>query len=181
MNNPKVSFMSRSFATVVVIGGFVFGTAQAGGSHGDGHGLMFGAPGDADEADRTVEIVMTDNKFSVPALSVKDGETVRFVVENRGQLVHEFNIGVSAMHEEHQREMLKMFEQGTMDATSINHEMMGGEHSHMKHDDSNSILLEPGKSAELTWTFKQAHELEFACNVPGHYQLGMVGTINFTN
>ncbi|MCF5138712.1 plastocyanin/azurin family copper-binding protein, partial [Pseudomonas lactis] len=39
------------------------------------------------------------------------------------------------------------------------------------------VLVEPGKTAELTWTFKQATGLEFACNLPGHYQAGMVGKL----
>jgi len=45
----------------------------------------------------------------------------------------------------------------------------------MKHDDPNSILLAPGESGELIWTFSGDAELEFACNMPGHYQAGMVG------
>ena len=47
----------------------------------------------------------------------------------------------------------------------------------MKHDDPNSVLVEPGKTAELTWTFSKATSLEFACNIPGHYQAGMVGKL----
>ena len=45
------------------------------------------------------------------------------------------------------------------------------------HHDGNSVLVEPGKTAELTWTFGTATELEFACNIPGHYQSGMVGKV----
>ena len=44
-------------------------------------------------------------------------------------------------------------------------------------DDPNTVMLEPGQSAELTWTFAQATGLEFACNIPGHYQAGMVGNV----
>jgi len=54
--------------------------------------------------------------------------------------------------------------------------MAGMEHG-MKHDDPNSVLVEPGKTAELTWTFTKATNLEFACNIPGHYQAGMVGKV----
>lgn len=51
-------------------------------------------------------------------------------------------------------------------------------HGHgMKHDDPNSVLVEPGKTAELTWTFTKATNLEFACNIPGHHQAGMVGKL----
>nr|WP_240611727.1 plastocyanin/azurin family copper-binding protein [Roseovarius nitratireducens] len=49
----------------------------------------------------------------------------------------------------------------------------------MIHDDANSILLEPGQTARVTWTFGEKSELSFACNVPGHRATGMVGDITF--
>ena len=48
----------------------------------------------------------------------------------------------------------------------------------MAHDDPNSVLLEPGKSAEIVWTFNADAALQMACNVPGHYESGMVGKIH---
>ena len=88
------------------------------------------------------------------------------------------------MHAEHQKEMLEMMESGMLTATGINTDMSKMDHSKMgggsmKHDDPNSVLVEPGKTEELTWTFTQATELEFACNIPGHYESGMVGDIKF--
>jgi uncharacterized cupredoxin-like copper-binding protein len=47
----------------------------------------------------------------------------------------------------------------------------------MEHDDPNSVLLEPGQTAEIIWTFPADAELEFACNVPGHYESGMMGKV----
>jgi len=47
----------------------------------------------------------------------------------------------------------------------------------MSHDEPNSALLAPGESAEIVWTFPEAGSLEFACNVPGHYDAGMMGDI----
>lgn len=38
-------------------------------------------------------------------------------------------------------------------------------------------MVMPGQRAELTWTFRQSAPIEFACNVPGHYQAGMVGAL----
>jgi uncharacterized cupredoxin-like copper-binding protein len=58
----------------------------------------------------------------------------------------------------------------------MDHGMAHGDGA-MKHDDPNSMLVEPGKTAELTWTFADATGLEFACNIPGHYQAGMVGKV----
>lgn len=43
----------------------------------------------------------------------------------------------------------------------------------------NSVLLEPGQSEEIVWRFSKKGNIEFACNVPGHYQAGMYGDVNF--
>jgi len=59
----------------------------------------------------------------------------------------------------------------------MDHSQMGGKMP-MKHDDPNSVLLEPGETKELVWTFPKEATLEFACNIPGHYQAGMVGHID---
>ena len=155
------------------------------GSHVD-----IGQPAAAASATRTVNIEMTDLAFSPKTLEVKAGETVRFVLINKGQLLHEFNLGDAAMHAEHQKEMLKMQQSGAMTTTGMNHSGMdhsGMDHgamgqgsmpmTGMTHDDPNTVLVEPGKTAELTWTFSGTRDLEFACNVPGHYQAGMVGTL----
>ena len=145
------------------------------------HTFAFGQPAAADKATRTVEVVLQDISFSPKALDVKAGETVRFVLVNKGQLLHEFNLGDAAMHAEHQKEMLKMQASGMLIATGMgkmDHSAMGhGDMAGMRHDDPNSVLVEPGKTAELTWTFTKATGLEFACNIPGHYQAGMVGTL----
>src|SRR3546814_6855948 len=82
----------------------------AAGSHADGHrhGFDFGRPAKASEAKRTVTVVMRDNLYEPEAIVVQAGETVRFVVENEGSLVHEFNIGTATMHarsEEHTSEL----------------------------------------------------------------------------
>ena len=81
---------------------------------------------------------------------------------------------------------MTMMREGVITATAVNRGMMGTGHGSMHgaagmmaHDDNNSVLLEPGEAAELVWTFTSAAELEFACNVPGHYQMGMVGHIEF--
>ena len=152
------------------------------------HTYAFGQPASADKATRTVEVVLQDMSFSPKSLDVKAGETVRFVLVNKGQLLHEFNLGDAAMHAEHQKQMMQMQSSGMLNATgmgkmdhgAMDHGAMGnmGNMGGMKHDDPNSVLVEPGKTAELTWTFTKASGLEFACNIPGHYQAGMVGKLN---
>ena len=141
-----------------------------------------GEPGEAQQVSRTIEIVMHDNYFEPEQLSFAAGETVRLKVRNEGALVHEFNIGTAAMHEAHQGQMQMMVDHGVIQGDHLNHERMkmdmGGGHT-MEHSHANSLLLEPGQEAELVWTFASADSLEFACNVPGHYQAGMYGEVNF--
>ncbi|MFJ2467694.1 plastocyanin/azurin family copper-binding protein [Pseudomonas sp. NPDC087615] len=148
------------------------------------HTYAFGEPAPAAKATRSIEVVMADLSFDPKTIQVKAGETVRFVLVNKGQLLHEFNLGDAAMHAKHQQEMLQMQQSGMLTPTGMkemSHDMAGMDHgamSHgMKHDDPNSVLVEPGKTAELTWTFSKATRLEFACNIPGHYQAGMVGKL----
>ena len=166
------------------------GSEKGGHGHGSGghmkgghaHSYDFGEPGKASEVDRTIEIVMKENFYEPESISVKAGETVRFKIVNQGELVHEFNIGTRPMHMAHQKEMELMVDHGVLEADRINHERMkmdmGGGKT-MEHDDPNSVLLEPGKSGEIIWKFTKATELEFACNVPGHYDAGMMGRLHF--
>ncbi|MBM7059180.1 cupredoxin domain-containing protein [Pseudomonas sp. UL073] len=154
--------------------------------------FSFGHPAKPADATRSVEIVLGDMYYEPNTVQVKAGETVRFVLKNEGSLLHEFNLGDAAAHAEHQKRMLMMQQMGMLTPTQMKHDMpmdhsqMGhavGSTDHaamMKHDDPNSVLVEPGKSAELTWTFSQASGLEFACNIPGHYQAGMVGSLEIT-
>ena len=148
-----------------------------------GHACDFGKPAKAAQATRTVEIKLGEMFFEPENIEVKPGETVRFVIHNGGSLLHEFNLGSAAMHAGHQKEMQQMMDAGVLTPTGMQHDMSQMDHSKMghgqmmKHDDPNSVLVEPGKTAELTWTFSKATSLEFACNIPGHYQAGMVGKL----
>jgi uncharacterized cupredoxin-like copper-binding protein len=165
---------ARLTAAAVLLGVSLSSQASPG-AHFD-----FGHAATADQATRTVELTLGDMYFEPKALAVKEGETVHFVLVNKGNLLHEFNLGDAAMHAAHQQEMLKMVASGMLTSTGMKHDAMPGmdhgDHG-MKHDDPNSVLVEPGKTAELTWTFTKATDLEFACNIPGHYQAGMVGKI----
>lgn len=176
MNVSKMLMVAASMSMSATA--FAAGTHE----HGHGNGPSSGEPGQASEASRTITVEMHDNYYEPETIEVEAGETVRFVVENKGYLVHEFNIGTPAMHESHQEEMMMMVEHGVIQGGTLNHEMMemdmGNGHS-MKHDDPNSVLLEPGQSKDIIWTFNGNDNIEFACNVPGHYQVGMYGEIDF--
>lgn len=148
------------------------GVAAWGAMAGEGLDLSaVGEPGDGASVDRTVEITLGDNFYEPASLTVTRGETVRFVIVNEGEFLHEFNIATPEMHIAHQAEMLTMMEHGMLTATDF--EPMDG-HS---HDYANSVLVRPGETAEVVWQFTGDAELEFACNVPGHYEAGMAGPI----
>ena len=145
-----------------------------------------GEPAKATAKTRTGQVEMGDNFYEPEAIPVKAGETVRFVIKNTGEFLHEFNIGTAAMHAAHQKEMAMMVEHGMLSTTGVDEKKMSMDHSQMpgmdhsmKHDDPNSVLVEPGQTKELTWKFSKPTTLEFACNMPGHYESGMVGKVNF--
>jgi len=152
--------------------------AHDAGSHdmaGHAHGSVTagGVPGKAAEVTRSVTIIATDSEFNPKAVAVKAGETVRFIVRNDGKLVHELTIGTPAVQAEHQSEMLGFAVSGALGADRFDHAKLGN-HSH-----GNNVLLEPGQSGEIIWKFDTATDLEFGCNVPGHYEAGMKGTFRF--
>lgn len=151
-----------------------------------GHGKMpeIGEPGDASAVTRTIEVVMYDNYYEPEEITVKEGETVRFIVKNAGDFVHEFSIATAAMVAEHAPEMEMMVEHGILEPDRINHDLakkMQDSMGHGMHDAANTVLLEPGDSDEIVWTFPAHVELEFACSIPGHYESGMVGEFSLTH
>jgi len=183
MNTTKLTktIAAYTFSAIVAVSAT---QAWAAGTHGGGHDdkMSVGKAGKAEKASRTIEIKMFDNYYEPENISVKEGETVRFVIKNAGDFVHEFNIGTSEMHASHQKEMMMMMEHGALEPDKINHNMMMmdmGNGKTMKHEDPNSVLLEPGKSGEVVWTFAKSSDIEFACNVPGHYESGMMGKVRF--
>lgn len=171
----------RHALAVALASGF---TATASADVGHGPKPAIGSPAKPAAASRTITVELRDVAFEPQAINVKAGETIRFVIKNTGGLLHEFNIGTPAMHAAHQKEMMAMMEHGMLTPTSIDHEKMKMDHSAMgmgpmKHDDPNAVIVEPGKTAEVVWTFPAATKLEFACNIPGHYAAGMVGDFRF--
>lgn len=118
----------------------------------------WGIAGDAGAAQRTIGVAMSDNmRFTPERIEVRQGETVRFVVKNGGQTLHEFVIGTKKELEEHAALMKKF--------------------PNMEHDEAYMAHVAPGKSGELVWTFNRPGEFDFACLVAGHYEAGMQGKI----
>tara|TARA_B110000116_G_scaffold141989_1_gene123048 strand:+ start:521 stop:1024 length:504 start_codon:yes stop_codon:yes gene_type:complete len=144
---------------------------------------MIGEKGDPSEIDRIIEVKMYDNYYEPKEIKIKKNETIKFIVYNVGELVHEFNIATKKMHLKHQAEMMKMVEREILFSDKIDKEkmkVMAKKDSSMAHSHSNSVLLEPNKKADLIWKFNTDANLEAACNVPGHYEAGMISKINKT-
>jgi uncharacterized cupredoxin-like copper-binding protein len=142
---------------------------------------MIGEKGKEKEVDRIIEVKMYDNFYEPNKFKIKKNETIKFIVYNYGELVHEFNIGTKEMHLKHQPEMMKMAENEILLVDKIDRKKMkklSKEDHSMKHSHANSVLLEPNKSAVIIWKFNTTANLEAACNVPGHYEAGMIAKIN---
>ena len=71
---------------------------------------MIGEKGDPNKVDRIIQIKMYDNYYEPNSIKVKKGETIKFIVKNLGEMVHEYNIATKEMHIKHQPEMEKMVE-----------------------------------------------------------------------
>ena len=143
---------------------------------------MIGEKGILSEVNRTIEVKMYDNYYEPKEIKIKKGETIKFIVYNYGELVHEFNIATKEMHLKHQPEMMKLVENEILLANKIDKkkmkEMAKEDHS-MGHSHSNSVLLEPNENGEIIWKFNTEVKLEIACNIPGHYETGMIAKIKY--
>jgi len=140
-----------------------------------------GTQGNKENIDRVIKVVMYDNYYKPNSFKVNKNETIKFEVENKGELVHEFNIATKEMHLKHQPEMMMMVEHEILLADKIDKKKMmemSKKNPAMAHSHSNSVLLSPGEKAELIWKFSNTVDIEAACNVPGHYDVGMIAKIN---
>jgi len=143
--------------------------------------MKIGSKGNENEVSRVIKVIMYDNYYEPNSFQVKAGETIKFEVENVGELVHEFNIANKMMHMKHQPEMQKMVENEILLSDSIDKDKMkkmAKIDKSMAHSHSNSVLLEPKQKGEIIWKFDNAANIEIACNVPGHYQAGMIALVN---
>ena len=143
--------------------------------------MMIGSLGKVEEINRIIKVVMYDNYYEPSNFSIKSGETIKFEVINAGELVHEFNIANAMMHKKHRPEMEKMVENEILLADSIDKDKMkkmAKIDKAMGHSHSNSVLLEPKEKGHIVWKFENAMNIEIACNVPGHYQVGMIAKVD---
>ena len=126
-----------------------------------GH-VPIGQPASGKEITHTIEINIEETQsgymlFDPDAIHIKEGSVVRFVINNFGDLDHEFFLGSFEGIKKHQRWML--------------------EHPEMKHEDPNAVSIPSGSNKTLDWNFSNKTKLEFVCLVPGHREAGMFGVI----
>jgi uncharacterized cupredoxin-like copper-binding protein len=139
--------LRRGFV-VLFVGVSALGAAGCGGDH-ESHG--------SEDASRTIDVVMKEFAYEPAAVTVKAGETVKFVFRNEGQILHESFIGDEAAQQEHETEMRQ--------SRKDDH----GEHA---------VKVIPGKTGTLTYTFDKAGEtLIIGCHETGHWPAGMKMTV----
>ena len=123
-----------------------------------GHAAALGRPAALTAATRTVEIDMADDmRFKPERIEIKQGDTVRFIARNGGQIKHEMVLGTVAELKKHAAVMQKFPE--------------------MEHDDPNAVSVDAGKTGEFAWTFNKPGAYDFACLISGHFEAGMKGRI----
>lgn len=148
-------------AAILVTGAALAHEQHAGGKAFDyskAEAQPFGIAADPRKAKRTITVDMSDKmRFSPAELRIRQGETVRFVVRNKGALLHEMVLGTMADLKAH-AEMMKKY-------------------PGMEHDEPHMAHVDAGKSGEMGWRFTQAGEFYYACLVPGHFEAGMAGRI----
>ena len=155
---------SAVFQLFAVLAFAASGAAFASGSHTGGHGhdgdeTAIGKPGVTAKVSRTIAIEMSDNMRYTPSnIQVKQGDTVRFIVKNAGQVTHELSLGTEKELLEHLEQMKKFPD--------------------MEHDEPSKVTLQPGKQGEIVWQFTKAGAVNFACLMPGHYEAGMKGVVH---
>lgn len=139
-------------------------TAALAQGHHKGHGghgaeKPYGRPGLAKDVTRTIQVGMNDTMRFTPAeITVKRGETIRFVARNSGKVEHEMVIGTEKELRAHAEAMRK--------------------NPKMEHEaEANAVDVDPGKQGELIWRFTKAGTFSFGCLVPGHFEAGMVGKL----
>jgi uncharacterized cupredoxin-like copper-binding protein len=134
------------------------GSESAHAMAGSGEATPFGRAGDRKKATRTVRLSMDDRmRFHPAVVTVKKDETIRFVVSNRGKLLHEMVLGTDEELRRH-AELMRKF-------------------PGMEHDSPHMVHVKPGATGDVVWTFDKEGEFAFACLVAGHFEAGMTGKV----
>lgn len=145
--------------TVALASGAAF---AAPGAPGHSHATFSaGEPGNPKRPARVIVVTMKEGDgkmmYFPDKIEVRKGEQVRFILQNTGELDHEFLLATTEENLKHGEVMKK--------------------YPDMEHDDPNGKRLKPKGKSEIVWRFTKAGEFEFACLIPGHREAGMLGKI----
>ena len=161
MNFKPLALAVLAGPALFAAGAHAHGEAPAGAHKFDARKVeptAFGQEGDPKRVARTIRVDMRDTMRFTPAdVTVRRGQTIRFVVHNDGKLLHEMVLGTREAIQEH-AELMKKFPE-------------------MEHADANMAHVQPGQAGEIVWHFTRPGEFRFACLQPGHFEAGMVGKV----
>ena len=142
--------MSRFRLIIPLVVLVLFSTNSLSSASHSNNEVDIGKPGDLNKVSRTIKLTQVDNMFLPAEITVKEGETIQFVIKNGGNKKHEMIIGSMA-------ELKKI---ANMRRKSPDKE----------HAEAHLIQLEPGEQKELIWQFTHAGVIDFACPLPGHFK-----------
>lgn len=158
----RIPVLVAAFLTASASASPILASADHGGD------TPYGRPGEPAKVTQVVRITATEIDYNIHNLTFTKGQTVKFILVNKGEQEHELMIGDEATQEEHRQMMAEM--------PGVSHEEMEAKMG-IHDDDENSIDTKPGETKALVWQFTKAGTFEFACNYPGHAEVGMEGKI----
>jgi uncharacterized cupredoxin-like copper-binding protein len=156
------AIQAAALAGAVALGsGLALGAPGAPGHSHSHDSFSAGEPGNPKRPARVVVVTMKEGDgkmiFIPSRLEIKRGEQVRFILQNVGELEHEFILATTQENEKHAEDMKKFPE--------------------MEHDDPNAKRVKPKQKREILWRFTKRGTFEYGCLIPGHREAGMTGIV----
>lgn len=154
---PALS-LAAAFASGGVLGHGGHLGAHAYGASGDPRAVTFGRPGDPAKGSRAIAVEMDDRECRLQKeIRIRQGETLRFDVHNKGTRMHELVLGTSHELKAH------------ADDTSGD--------SLAEHEEPFILHVEPGKQRSSVWRFTRVDLLGYGCLIHGTGKTTMTGRI----
>src|SRR3546814_14567590 len=93
----RIAGISTLAATLMLSGVPAWAAPGHGAGTGHGNADNIGQPAKPNPATRTINIQLGESFYRPASVKVRAGRTVRFVPTTTGELLHEYNIGTTAM------------------------------------------------------------------------------------
>lgn len=123
--------------------------------------------GAASPASQQVTVKGSEFKFDPNQFTWKANQPVQLVFQNTGSVDHELDL--TAMPTKNVQ--LDLSQGGNIPADAKNTAQQDAQAGKVL------VYAGPGKQATVTFTPTQSGTYQFACNLPGHKEAGMVGTV----